>query len=321
MYRGQRVRVIKGAFTPRDRQLSGRESYRLKFEVSIREDSILLVSGTEIFPPEKQKFLAKVEQAINSEDHIRRIQEVVKQLSEDTKRKSNVRKHVTSGSKPIIPGSSLKGVSRSRLEYMFRPKSIGGILISYSCFIVSSYHSGIPKRHLKFWGEMNTAERETCDVRRDSSVCIVCDIYGSASLASRVDFSDAVFDANSLADFSGGFGHVQAIRPKSKGEFFVIAKNFNNIDASLLLASLGQYKKGSVTPIGFYKYRYNPIVGTNSPYGKKYFGLVSFDLVSVEKFNIDSWVTVDKEKYLTESKNELDGSEYSKFIDLGVGWI
>ncbi|MCX8171786.1 MAG: RAMP superfamily CRISPR-associated protein, partial [Candidatus Bathyarchaeota archaeon] len=129
-----------------------------------------------------------------------------------------------SGNRPTIPGSSVKGNIRSRLELSFRPKN-GYVR---SCFI----RAGRPPikepergthgwRHHKIWGSVLFEERGLpCDLTRMNNICLICDLFGTAGLKSLIDFSDFIGEGNIediLEELSLEYGmNLVAAKPGSK---------------------------------------------------------------------------------------------------------
>lgn len=86
---------------------------------------------------------------------------------------------------PYIPGGSVKGNIRSRLELSAIPKD--GVVMA--CFSV--YNPGrSSRRHRKIYGESLRYWRDKCDHTVKPEVCRVCDIFGAPGLSSRVFFTD-----------------------------------------------------------------------------------------------------------------------------------
>ena len=102
--------------------------------------------------------------------------------------------NVEYGRRPVIPGSSLKGAVRSRLELLI--KEVSGI--TDSCFIRASppprewptrgQHGW---RHYQLWQPVVQENRyPPCDATSNDKVCVICNIFGTAGLSSRVYFGN-----------------------------------------------------------------------------------------------------------------------------------
>ena len=102
------------------------------------------------------------------------------------------------GNRPVIPGTSLKGAVRSRLELLFKEAN-GNVP---SCFRLAgpSRSEPAPKgthgwRHQRIWPSSLENRESSCNVIgaeywEDMKVCIVCDMFGAPGLRSRVNFGN-----------------------------------------------------------------------------------------------------------------------------------
>lgn len=166
-----------------------------------------------------------------------------------------------SGGKPIIPGSSVKGNIRSRLELSFRSKN-GYVR---SCFIRASppLKHEIPKskhgwRHFKIWGKVLFEERgPPCDLTRMDRVCLICDLFGTAGLKSLIDFSDFVCESRAkdvLEELNLEYGmKLQAVKPNTKFNGRILFQNLKPAELGLLFFGM---KIGKSVLLGRLKYRH-----------------------------------------------------------------
>jgi len=96
------------------------------------------------------------------------------------------------GDRLAIPGSSLKGAVRSRLELLFTPRPDGAIA---SCFAVQKPLAAPPSkgqhgwRHYLLWAPA-TEEARPMACGRGEQACVICDIFGAPGLASRIFFGN-----------------------------------------------------------------------------------------------------------------------------------
>lgn len=102
------------------------------------------------------------------------------------------------GDKIVIPGSSLKGAVRSRLELLFT--AVNNEVPS--CFRVVEGFAPQPApkggqgwRHQRVWSSSLENRGRGCDATsatywEDIQVCIVCDMFGAPGLRSRIDFGN-----------------------------------------------------------------------------------------------------------------------------------
>ncbi|HDN83826.1 MAG TPA: hypothetical protein ENG50_05630 [Candidatus Altiarchaeales archaeon] len=214
------------------------------------------------------------------------------------------------GGRPIIPGSSIKGSVRSRLELSFH--SVDNEVPS--CYIVSSRtlkrepHKGTHGwRHYKIWGDVIFEERDTCNILdktfEEARVCPVCNIFGSPGLVSRVYFGDFVpvskdCIARLMLDYND---RIEAFKP---GTVFTGSILIDLEPAELGLVSIGmKLLKNSAILLGYSKYRKRRM---QTQYNKHvYLGRISFN---PSKMKIPEYFKVDKRGDL------LEGSRLREFL-------
>lgn len=310
------VRVYKKDYTPRNKLLQGRMNYSLKFTADVDKKSYLLVARGFIFQQiNKSKYIERVNTILSRQDWYDSLNNIVKELESEKKRRENVHVQISYSKRPVIPGTTLKGMSRSRLEYKFSPKNIAGSRIAYSCYAVQEYSQSVPTRHQKFWGIDNAIMREQCRFDdKNRKVCIVCDMFGTGSLGSRVSFSNALFPRESLTQ------NGTMIKPGSRGELTVLLRNFNETELGLFLLSLEIFS-GSPVIVGFYKYRYNPVVGIKSNAQVPYYGLVKFNLEDAYSSDGLGFTKVDVKNLVSTAESSLKHSEYNQYLDYTKGVI
>lgn len=160
---------------------------------------------------------------------------------------------------PTIPGSSVKGNIRSRLELSFVPK---GNFVR-SCFIISG--SFLPPdqdryAHFKLWRKtLSLPREEACSYLRESSgVCLLCDLFGTSGLQSLVQFSDFIGKNIELHPINLPTGERFLVAPP--GSTFSGKILFRNLKASelgLLLYGMGirNSRIGKPVLLGRMKYR------------------------------------------------------------------
>jgi len=165
------------------------------------------------------------------------------------------------GGRPIIPGSSIKGNIRSRLELSFIPKD-GYVK---SCFIRARAPLAREPlkgtsgwRHFKIWGEVLFENRgPPCDLTRTDKVCLVCDLFGTAGLKSLLDFSDFVCKGSAeevLEDLSLEYGmRLMAVKPGTRFSGTITFQNLTPSELGLLFIGM---KIGKSVLLGRLKYRH-----------------------------------------------------------------
>ncbi|MEM2754604.1 MAG: RAMP superfamily CRISPR-associated protein, partial [Candidatus Methanomethylicia archaeon] len=211
--------------------------------------------------------------------------------------------------KIIIPGSSIKGAIRSRIEYKCSP--------SISCYSVESRElppKQFYRRHIGYWGENVVDARGACS---PDNVCIVCDLFGAPGLLSRVYFTDMVMSSGGVS-FLKDLG-VEAVNPNSKFNLEVNGVNFNFTDLGLMLAGLEIFT-GSRVPICAYKYRYNPNLGGGHYMDKYVFGLVKFSINGFRENISRKLSDLKLEDLISRSREELTNT-LGDNIDIRKGVI
>jgi len=311
------VQIDRIDYTPRDRLLPDRNIYILTLDCIVPDDSYLITAS---MPSELPNISDEINSIVKELDkkswsnynefydqlfrQVRRIEDIKKNRERNIFPKIN--------DKYIIPGSTLKGAVRSRIEYKLAPKNNK----SLSCYIVEdNFYPQYAIKHIKFWGNDVVISRPTCNINYNNRVCRVCDIFGSPSLSSLLSFSDAYL-VNGGVEKLNDLGY-EAARPGSRFNLKITCFNFNKIMLGLLFLGLELYSKSPII-LGMLKYRYNKKVG--NLYKNKYnIGLLRFELKEIKdhKGNI-----FDANKIIDECKRELDGNnDINQYIEWDRGVI
>lgn len=176
--------------------------------------------------------------------------------------KSDVEPILKVNGKPVIPGSSLKGAIRSRVEYLFKssPHDVP------ACFRVQSRQpitSNIKRRfwrHFLIWGEEVVSEvRQGCDPRR-GDVCVVCDLFGAPGLLSKVSFGDALpindvkLEILTVKFRRGRLVKVETVPPGSEFKFKMVVNGASLEQLGLLFLGMRLNEEKPIL-IGKFKYR------------------------------------------------------------------
>lgn len=247
-----RLRVIR--ITPKDRSLIGGLTGQLTFTVEVLAP--LHIGGTRTSLEGAERIISHMKEAVGSvEDKIRELQFLVE--------KGPIGKKVATlfslGGKPSIPGSSLKGAVRSRLELSFMGYN-GEVP---SCFSVVGgkpfmAEKGRPGwRHQKIYPSSLEDRGPPCDHTGHTTVCKVCDIFGAPGLASRIHFPSIEFDCETdvfNASFTGDM-YVEVIPRGCKAQGSITFLNMEPYELGLVLIGMGDMKP---LLIGFGKYREHP---------------------------------------------------------------
>ncbi|MGB9759667.1 MAG: RAMP superfamily CRISPR-associated protein [Brevinematia bacterium] len=324
--RNIQVEVIRKEFTPREYLLQDRFNLTLKFEALVPENSYIFSGAIPKQLPEVKIFynnIDKLKRRILSGEKLDLLAEIKRLLNEIdiSKRMFEKNKYFPKLlNSYFIPGSSIKGAARSRIEYKLKPTKLGNSLVSYSCYITESpfLDKLFARNHLMFWGEDTSYFRSSCKV---PNVCIVCDLFGTQSLASRVSFSDALLASSTSAslEFLKDLS-IEAIKPNSKFILRVDAINLNFIELGLLFLGFEIFS-GSPILVGSFKYRYNPKVTKNLYRNRFSFGLLKFNLIGFDEFLSNKLSNMSTKELIEKAKEELLNSEMSKFVDYSKGVI
>jgi len=163
----------------------------------------------------------------------------------------------------VVPGSSVKGNVRSRLELSFVPR---GDTVR-ACFIRSSPPRPVPKlgqhgwRHYRIWERALQGHRDACSCTGgwgECEVCILCDLFGTAGLKGLVEFSDFVGADVSIARLDLPTGEkVEAAPPGSRFSGEVTFTSLEPVELGLVLFGIGlrSSRVGKPVLLGKLKYR------------------------------------------------------------------
>jgi len=243
----QRVEVIRNR--PRDRGV---------FEGLVGILNILIETLTPLHITSPQMPL-KVD-----EEHLRRVLERYGGINESSVEEVCFEEHytpfLTSAGRPTIPGSSVKGNVRARLELSFR--AVDGRV--RSCFLMAGRLTRPPSRgrhgwrHHKLWGDVLMEERKPCNFLREGRVCLICDLFGAPGLKSLIDFSDFVGEEIELQPMELGMGvRILAAPRGSSFRGKITFRNLKPHELGLLLLGMGlkEGRVGGPRLLGRFKYR------------------------------------------------------------------
>lgn len=200
------------------------------------------------------------------------------------------------GGKPCIPGSSVKGNVRSRIELSLVSRNGQ----ARSCFIRASppnmARSPRAWRHRSIWGQVLSEDRwPPCDLTKGDKVCLVCDIFGTAGLRSLVLFGDFVGDGVALEKLDVRPGLRLMVAPKgSRFKGIVTFSNLKPHEIGLLLHGMGLTDgvMGRVVMLGRLKY-----VGSagGRPIGKVRYivNSISISNISEPLFNLSPGTSIE----------------------------
>lgn len=186
----------------------------------------------------------------------------------------------TVGNKPVIPGSSIKGNIRARMELSFVPKN-GEVR---SCFSVASMRRTQSWRHRKIWrGRLDDDRGRPCSYDRErTQVCLLCDIFGAQGLASLVELTDAVGERVQLKQIDGEYDMKLLAAPP--GSIFTGEMSFRNLRGSelglIFLSGMRLDENGRGKPVLLGRLRYKGMLAG------KVFGRVKYE---VKALTLSRW--------------------------------
>ncbi|MCD6483680.1 MAG: hypothetical protein J7L47_01055 [Candidatus Odinarchaeota archaeon] len=268
--------------------LSGtRETYQLDFVLELPANSFLHIGSgiVKLDPPLTADEKRKLEKG-----NLQVIQHLISRsrMVEDIARQND--------KTPIIPGSSLKGALRARLELLLTDL--------YSCFIITGKPHGKPSRKYQSLYRPLTRRRirdvevDLLDEERNEissrdreyfrkKVCIVCDMFGRGNdsvkksflkpfikikvpaLMSKLQFSDAILVTEPKITKKEMYGvpHYVVVGPASFSAK-IVAYNIHKVELALILFGLTYKYKGEPLLLGRYKYYRREYGRINVPFEK-----------------------------------------------------
>lgn len=222
------------------------------------------------------------------------------------------------GGKIVIPGSSLKGVCRSRIELLQKADvrgNVGSCFIRASAPIVKKPEKGHHGwRHYVIWGDVLSENRGApCqavgkEFYEDILVCNTCDVFGTSGLASKVFFGNLVSNNAEIVKMTLDFNEsVEAVKPGGVFEGEIAFISCSLADVGLVFIGLNIHEANKPILIGKSKYRRRLVVKGPSDVVDKYvtFGIVNLNateirapprfkdylgkIVKANKFKVDSY--------------------------------
>lgn len=308
MYR--RVEVRRERYTDRIRALEDRDSYLLKLSAIVPENSYLISGAMPLELPNIENIMQEVKHIKTKDINLEEIESIAKQISLIKRNRQRITiPHINN--RYFIPGSTIKGAVRSRVEYKLMPKNNE----CYSCYrIEEDFDPRYAINHIRFWGEKVTIPRGMCNAIKYDNVCIVCDMFGAPGLSSLVNFSDAIMlegDIERLNELN-----IDAIKPNSRFTLEISCFNIDYIRLGLLFLGLELFSNSPII-LGMYKYRFNPNLG--KLFRDKYaIGLLRFKLEEVIDSNSNEHNAND---FINRAKEELEKSIINDYIEWESGVV
>ncbi len=212
--------------------------------------------------------------------------------------------------KYAIPGSTLKGFTRSRCELYD---------IENVCYIITDSFDDKCKTHHELFG----IDKST--IMKTNESCWICNLFGSKKRGkSRLIFTDAILRDNKYAVpiklKSFGNSLKMAFKPDATFTFDIKMINTEMQDEVDILNALGIIE-GETRLLGFSKYREQEL-GDNSI---EIFGVVKFDINRVIRYETDNNGIFIKIAYNKNNKEKLEklpkDEKYKKLKELYAEYL
>ncbi|BFH74743.1 RAMP superfamily CRISPR-associated protein [Sulfurisphaera javensis] len=152
-----------------------------------------------------------------------------------------------SDGKIVIPGSTIKGMVRSRLEL-----SIPG-----SCYIVDRRSDSPPSQtYIRIFKPDRNRRSDEFDPREYPNICPVCNLLGNMGLGSRVSFSDFVMTSGKTTYVNVHGSEFEVVTRGSKFIGKVVYHSLTQEEIGMILYGFGFRKgtEGKVQLLGRFKF-------------------------------------------------------------------
>ncbi|BBG25915.1 RAMP superfamily CRISPR-associated protein [Sulfuracidifex tepidarius] len=143
----------------------------------------------------------------------------------------------------VIPGGTVKGLVRSRLELLVDCACYSSLAVRPSRTVSRVYQSLFKPQRKPF--EKFLGDRE---------MCFVCDLMGNMGLASRVSFTDLTFESGRVNLVTEMRSTYETVEKGSKfvGSFTI--RNYDDADLGAILFALGIGRGNGVVLMGRFKF-------------------------------------------------------------------
>jgi len=159
-----------------------------------------------------------------------------------------------------IPGSSIKGNIRSRIELTLRPKEGRSIsCLTYQTFLQREPIKGMRGwRHYRIWRHAVENPREPrCNATKWRNVCVVCNILGAPGLASLINIGTFYLKNPDIPveKLEQRNERIIAAKPRTVFSGSITFRGLTTDELGLLMIGMGQKADGpSIVLIGKHKY-------------------------------------------------------------------
>jgi len=260
------LKVMRNTPRPRDKieYLSGRLNVKIRSCSRSYGDPldsyVYIGSGLPSIAVDLDEFISRVRKSKSRESLERILMESEQRIIKDYEAFPVV------GRRLVIPGSSVKGNVRSRLELSFLPKNgyIRSCMVRASKQPVREPPPGTHGwRHFRIWSRtLSFAREEACDYSKGrEGVCLICDLFGTTGLQALISFSDFIgvnIDYETLSPLELTDGEkLKAAPPGSTFSGHIEFKSIKPAELGLLMYGMGlrNSREGRPVLLGKHKYR------------------------------------------------------------------
>jgi hypothetical protein len=222
------------------------------------------------------------------------------------------------GNKVCIPGSTIKGLIRSRLELMAGKR--GNDVVASACLSIPSrpltqpLPIGTPGwRHVRIWDKAVTVLREGESFLEEelvSELCPICNLFGAPHISSRVFFNDFYCEDRcevTTCVFKDYGMRLEVLEPNSVFRGGVILRGVTLEELGLLLIGMG-----------FDGNQFKPVLIGRMKYAAEGFGKVRFEVIKliVSEYAIKYLEGVGISLRCIDFNYIIDGDELRKLLNL-----
>lgn len=178
----------------------------------------------------------------------------------------------------VIPGSSVKGNIRARIELTLAPRNGRAI----SCLTNQKILSSEPPRgahgwrHYRIWkGSLSLFRGARCEATKSNKVCVVCNIFGAPGLGSRVNIGTFYAKPPAYTEKLEYRGErIIAAKPGTVFTGNIAFRGLSIDELGLLMLGMGQEPNGPrIVLMGKHKY---------AAFAEKLMGRILYNLVKVQ---------------------------------------
>jgi len=252
------IRVIGKDATPRNQLHKELDSGLLVYTIKVPHDFYLRIGSGE----DKELIDESLIQAVLKGEDLWQMKSKVEMV--------DIRQHSTVQGNPVIPGSTLKGAIRFRLEQSFKVTSQVN-----ACYVVRSFAPATRKswRHKKAYG----ANQPRYSCRDTKRPCVVCNIFGMMGMRGKVFFTDAELIEGDIEQIDllirrGRLSHEEVIKPGSKFRCSIYFENLSKEELGLLFFVMNLDNKKPIL-LGHHKYAIQKSSTTSIKFGHVLFTL------------------------------------------------